>query len=48
MEELNYILNNHTEVIFYLILAIVFGSVLVRFLWKRLQRKNRGRRFDDR
>jgi hypothetical protein len=47
MGELNYILNNRTEVVFFLILAVVFGSLLLRHLLRRLRRKNLGRRYND-
>jgi hypothetical protein len=48
MEELNYILNNHTQAVFILILVILFGSASLGFLLRRLRHKNRGRRFEDR
>jgi|WetSurMetagenome_2_1015567.scaffolds.fasta_scaffold1132632_1 hypothetical protein len=48
MEELTYILNNHTQAVFILILVILFGLISLRFLLRRLRRKKKGRRFDDR
>jgi hypothetical protein len=48
MEDLNYILNNHTDLVFYSILAVIFGSVLLRLVIRRSRRKNHRRRFDDR
>lgn len=48
MEELNYIVNNHTQEVFYLLVVLIFGSVSIGFLMRNMRRKNRGRRFDDR
>ena len=48
MEELNHILNDHTDLVFYAILTILFCLVSLRLFMRRLQRKNRQRRFDDR
>lgn len=47
MEELNYILNNHTQAVFYLLLVLVFAPVSIGFLMRSVRKKSQRRRFDD-
>jgi hypothetical protein len=47
MEEVRFILGNYTQEVFYLLAAIIFGSMFVAFLLRRFRRKKLGRRFDD-
>jgi hypothetical protein len=47
MDELNDIINNHTQAVFILILVILFGSASIGLLVRRMKRKDKGRRFDD-
>ena len=48
MEELNFILSNNTQEVFYLILAIIIWALTVIYLFRRLRRIKYGRRFGDR
>jgi len=47
MENLKGILENHTDLIFYTILAVIFGFAMLKIMLRRMRNRNQRRRFDD-